>query len=458
MEYMFSNFYRILKVKLFIFMGFTCTVLTAQDSIHLVDGLKKDKIKFKLVNNLIVIPVELNGTELTFLLDTGVNSTIIFSLEKRDSVEFRNASKILIRGLGAGEPIEGLKSVDNELKIGKTINKNQNVYLVFDESMNLSPRMGFPIHGIIGYDFFKNLIVEINYDSQFLKVFDPNTYKYKKCRKCFETELYLRNNKPYIKTQFESDKGKKEITLLMDSGSGAALWLFEDVDEGIVIPEKSFEDYLGRGLNGNIYGKRAKIDKFELGDFTFEEVTTSFPDSIYTKGAAIAERQGTLGSRILRRFNSIVDYPNKKLSLKKNRQFKDPFNYNMSGLTIIHSGFRLVEELIKIKGEVAKTSEFILASNNEGSSVNHIVRDSYQLLHILKPKFEISEIRPESPAALVGLKKGDILTKINGRLAHKYSLSELNALFFSDEGKRIRMEIERNTIKTKYTFYLKKVL
>ena len=36
------------------------------------------KIKVKIINNLVLIPVKLNGYELTLLLDTGVNKTILY--------------------------------------------------------------------------------------------------------------------------------------------------------------------------------------------------------------------------------------------------------------------------------------------------------------------------------------------------------------------------------------------
>ena len=40
---------------------------------------KSDKIHFKLINNLIVIPVTINGIDLSFLLDSGVSKPIIFN-------------------------------------------------------------------------------------------------------------------------------------------------------------------------------------------------------------------------------------------------------------------------------------------------------------------------------------------------------------------------------------------
>jgi len=53
------------------FIGFHLSPFS-QSNFELQNG-KSDKIHFKLVNNLIVIPVSINGVSLSFLLDTGVS-------------------------------------------------------------------------------------------------------------------------------------------------------------------------------------------------------------------------------------------------------------------------------------------------------------------------------------------------------------------------------------------------
>jgi hypothetical protein len=44
--------------------------------------VNKVKIPFQLINNLVFIPINVNGVELTFL-DSGVKETILFSLEEK---------------------------------------------------------------------------------------------------------------------------------------------------------------------------------------------------------------------------------------------------------------------------------------------------------------------------------------------------------------------------------------
>jgi hypothetical protein len=40
----------------------------------------------------------------------------------------------------------------------------------------------------------------------------------------------------------------------------------------------NIDDFLGRGFNGDIYGKRSRIHNFYLGDFKFEKPLTAMPD------------------------------------------------------------------------------------------------------------------------------------------------------------------------------------
>lgn len=124
---------------------------------HLPDGQKFEKLKFRLINNLIVIPIEVNGTELSFILDSGVDKPILFNLSDQDSVQINNITEITIKGLGDGEPIKALRSHGNIFRSKHIENSDQQLYVVLDKTMNFSPTLGIPIHGIIGYDLFRTL-------------------------------------------------------------------------------------------------------------------------------------------------------------------------------------------------------------------------------------------------------------------------------------------------------------
>ncbi|WP_378186935.1 aspartyl protease family protein [Aquimarina sp. W85] len=439
-----------------VFLGHNLGISQAkgeENTFKLRSDVVSDKLNFKLVNNLIVIPVSINGQELSFILDTGVSSTIIFSLGNDKELQLSNATKINLRGLGDGDPVEAIKSQGNILAIGNAISTNHTVFLIFDETIDFSPRMGLPIHGIIGYDFFKNFILDIKYSKKTIKIIEPSGYVWKYCKKCFETKLDFNDGvRPYIKAKYGLDN-KIDINLLVDSGSGSALWLFENKELGINIPEHSFREFLGKGFNGDIYGSRSKIDALHIGKFKMQRVTASFPDSIYIPGISINQRQGSLGGGVLKRFDLIVDYPNQKISFKKNRFFKMPFYYNLSGITIEHTGERLTKVLTR-EGKI----DYQGVRRRKTVSTPIVIDYTFGYRYSMEPNFQIVNVRPGSPAALAGLQAGDRILSINRKKAYEYELDAINTLFFNNEGKRIRMTVERSGVILDYSFLLKKVI
>ena len=411
----------------------------------------KDKIDFKLINNLILIPVLVNDVPLNFLLDTGASSTVIFSFEDTEEIELFNYTLIKLRGLGKGEPVDALKSEGNNIQIGKAKSSNQTIYVVFDGALDFSARLGHPVHGIIGHDFLKDFVVEVHNVREQIKFFIPDSYKQRNCKKCLIKELVFHSNKPYIKAGFREKEVEMEVNLLIDSGSGDGLWLFENSDENIVIPENSFDDYLGLGINGNIYGKRSKVDKVVIGDFELNNVNTAYPDIDFLDVVVeMGNRNGSLGGEILKRFNWTIDYTNKELQLRRNRYFRAPFHYNMSGLTLQQGGFALVRERSGVR------TEFFGLNQDESLSAFNLNLSTNVVL-TLKNLFEVVEIRENSPAYLAGVQVGDEILEVNNKPAYQYTLNEINQLFYSKEGKTIRMKISRNGVEQQVRFELKDI-
>jgi len=424
----------------------------AQGGFVLLENKKKDKIPFELVNNLVVVSVEVNGTPLSFLLDTGVNSTILFSLANKDSLQINDAERVRLRGLGEGGSVEAIKSQNNTLKIGNTLDVDHTLYFIFESNLNLSPRMGIAVHGILGYDFFKNFVVKINYISKKITVYKPEEYKQRKCRKCEDFDIIFHKNKPYIKASITSDSIRDEATFLVDTGSSDAFWLHNEENKIDEINKNYFKDFLGFGLSGNIYGKRSKLPEISLGKFKFKNVKVAYPEKSAIENIKLfEERDGSIGGDIMKRFSVVFNYPEKKMVLKKNANFNDPFFYNMSGLTIEHDGISPIKEISKQNFIQAEAKESEGFSNTVSIPIRDIVT------FFLAPKFVVSEIREDSPAYKAGIVKDDEVISVNGTPAYNYKLYELMDLFYSKAGKRISMEINRNGENMKFKFILKEV-
>lgn len=446
---------KIRSCYLFLVVLVCCTTNgLSQNGLLFPENLKKDKISFKLVNNLVIIPIEVNGKKLSFLLDTGVNSTILFGVTEVDSLPINDIKPVKIIGLGTGNGVEALISKNNKVRVGKARDSNHTIYVIFDESLNFSARMGIPIHGIIGHDFFLNFIVETNYISKRVTVYKPSCFKKKKCRRCQEFDLSFYNNKPYVNIEISSLlQERKNLKLLIDLGSSDALWLFKE--EGFIgsDPKKYFEDYLGLGFSGGIFGKRAKLDEIWLGSFNLKEVKVAFPNKTATNGIKFfSERDGSLGGDILKRFTVTFDYGRKKMILKKNGNYNQPFYYNMSGLTVEHDGMVVVKD---IERSIVNSLNPDRANENNGMIT---IRVDPNFRFFLAPSYIIAEVREDSPAALAGIKKGDQMLKISGKPAYKFKLHEIVSLFSSEVGKTITVDISRNGIESRAKFILKKVI
>jgi len=425
------------KYTLSFFLALSCLFTVAQDSFFLNKNVS-EKIDFEFTSNLIIIPLTINGVTLSFILDTGVVRPILFNLSERDSLDLKNTETFYLYGLGSEGKLKALKSSHNTIKVGGAVSTNKELYVIFDNTINFTPRLGVLVHGIIGYDIFKDFVVEINYNSKFIRLHNPNSFKTKSLKKWKTIPINLNKQKPYVDAKVVMDTVETDVKLLIDTGSSDSLWLFEDKEDGL-IPNKDlfFVDYLGKGLSGSVYGKRSKTNSFILSDFRLSNVNVAFPDTVsITTAKEYKERNGSLGGEILKRFNIFFDYSYKKIHLKKNSYFKDPFTYNNSGVILEHHGTKFVREQIS----VPPSSGYDTKNKYDAIQINY----SLNYIMTLKPTYKIVEVRKSSNAYASGLREDDILIIINGKQAYNFKLPHINKFLHGKTGKTIRLKVERN--------------
>ena len=312
--------------------------------------------------------------------------------------------------------------------------------------------MGAQIDGIIGTSLFKDFKITVNYLAKRKRI-EPSSERATSCKKCSILPIRFKNKKPLVNARVTQDNGEViDGDFLIDSGSSDALWLF-DQHKKVVKTSSFFPDFLGIGINGDVFGDRGKIPSFQLGSFNLEKVKVAYPNSLKTYETLIdSNRIGSIGGELLRRFKVTFDFPNKQLILKRNSKTFSPFYYNLSGIELQYKGENLIKEKISFVADDRNKSQ----EERQNNGVKIFFTEVYRLR--FQPIIEISNLRKGSPAALAGLKVGDIIVSINGKKVGDIKLQHMVHLFQRKPGTKIKLAVKRNEEKLIYRFVLKSLL
>jgi hypothetical protein len=359
-------------------------------------------IPFEMVGSYIVLDTKINqSSKLKMILDTGLRYTIITELFPDDSLDLNYGELRDLQGLGSGKSFFAYESTGNTVQVGRVALMNRQVYAFKEDLFNLSKQTGTKINGLIGVDFFRDYVVEIDYSARRLRMFDPENFTDPKGYGVMP--MTIQRQKMYIHLSvLETDSALQSIKMLIDTGAELTAWFETLTNKAVNIPEKSIRGRIGQGLNGEINGVFARVEQLCIANFCVKNPIVAFPDSA-SIGQIIrtTDRDGTIGSQLLSRFNLIIDSSRRKFYFKPNSTFNKPFVYNIAGL------------------EVAHTSGVI-------------------------PHVEVVNVWKDSPAERAGLRQGDIITEINYTKTLGLAISDVRHLFEVASKIPLKLTYERN--------------
>ena len=382
----------------------------------IADGKQRVDIPIEVVNNLVVVPVILNeALPLKFIVDTGVRTAILTQKAFSDILQLQYSRKYSISGAGGEKLIDAYVTNNVSLRLPGVEGKGHALLVLEEDYLELRNYMGTDVHGILGYELFSRFIVKIDYQKKIMTLMTME--KFKPGKKYRVIPIRIQDTKPYLLAPISIDEEHSlNAKLLVDTGASHGLMLEPESDVRIFLPEKTVRGVIGRGLGGPIAGKIGRIESIELGGHVLHKVLATFPDSdsyfvdsLYS--IERVDRNGTLGGEILSRFVVVVNFPKEKIYLKPNSEFKKAFYFNLSGINV------------RAKGASLRA-------------------------------FEVSEVRPESPGEQAGVLAGDNIVAINNIPASEMKLSQINALFNSKPGRKLKLEISRGGEKKIMEFVL----
>ncbi|TWJ00743.1 aspartyl protease [Mucilaginibacter frigoritolerans] len=376
----------------------SCFLASSVDAQYFdINGHKKRVIiPFRLVRNMIIIKVEINNKgPFNFIMDTGVGLMIITDPQLIDSLKVCKNRTLKLGGLGEGDDYEAYATAPLQINIPGLTSHDVAAAILKKDNFGLSNYAGMPIHGLLGYEFFNNLAVRVDFSDSTLTVYRPGDVRlYGKGEKI---PITIEDHKPYLETNVNMPDGCiKKTKLVIDLGAGHPL-LLENMEKAL--PKNCIAANLGMGFNGPVSGYISRISEVELGKYKIRNIVSSFPtgDSLICKSEDI-KRDGNLGLGILKRFIIVFDYHNNLIYLKPGPNFKEPFEHDMSGLEYYAGG------------------------------------DDYK--HII-----ISRVEPGSAGDTIGLEKDDEILSINLKPTSTMSLEQIDDIFKSQNDRNLVLEV-----------------
>ena len=373
-----------------------CGFLQANAQYFDLEGSRKHvNIPFRMIRDMIVIRLTINNKgPYNFILDTGVGLMLITDPKLVDSINVSNKRTLKIGSLGEGDDFDAYATSALNIGIPGLISYDVSAAILKKDHFGLSNYAGIPIHGLLGYEFFNNLGVKIDFADSTITVWRPKDIRL--FRKGNKVPFSIENRKPYIQAKVVFTNGTKTNNkLIIDLGAGHPLSL-ENIIEKHGLPKKFIAANLGVGLTGPIYGFLSRVKEVDFGKYKLKNVITSFPEK--SQNTPQIQRDGNLGIGILKRFTLIFDYPDSAIYIKPGSNINEPFEHDMSGL------------------------EYYSA----GDDYNHVI---------------ISRVEPGSAGDEVGLEKDDEIMSINLKPVKDMSLEEIDRIFRSQDDRNLLLEI-----------------
>ena len=381
-----------------------------------LEGKEKVIIPFEYHHHFIVVPIRFQGMlPVRFIFDTGSEYSILFKKVYADILGLLYQKRIPILGADQGQAMSALVSRNVRLDLEGCPPVVQDILVLEQDLFNLEQLTGTPIDGILGTNFFRNFILEIDYRKQRLILRNPEGYTPPK--KHEEVAVHFKNNKPYTTGLTEIFRDTSlALELLFDTGAGLPLLLHNNSHPDLKLPEKTITGRIGMGLGGMMKGYIGRIRTLDVGPFTFSELITTFQDiddplvENETKS-----RNGLIGNQLLSKFNIIIDFPRNRMYLRPTRFYKKKIRFDRSGMTLFAVGVDLRQ-------------------------------------------YVVQDVVSGSAADLAGIQTGDRITRVGFWPVSWFTLDRLNWKLQRKPGTRVRLEVLRAGKKLKKVLYLKDLL
>ena len=331
--------------------------------------------------NWIILDTQVNGSRpLPFILDSAASSSVI-DLRSAESLRLPLAGSVQVSGAGEDSFAARLAS-GVALKLpGAELTDQQLIAFPLDK---IETYVGHKAGGILGHTLFRNYVVEVDYAARVVRLHDPQGYVYAGTGESFP--ISFAGNLPRVRARV-SLPGREPVDcyLLLDTGAAphAAMFTrpFDEAHRLSASLRRTVREPLIEAVGGETRQVVGRVGSLRVGRFALDAPVVSFSEDRAGAGGS-RSFDGLIGGETLRRFRVIFDYGCSRLILEPNASFAEPFEYNMSGMRVVAVGADL-------------------------------------------KRFAVRRVLAGSPAALAGLREGDVIESFGGRPAPSLTLTDI---------------------------------
>lgn len=362
----------------------------------------------------IYVPVRVgDGAPRWFILDTGAQPTLV---DERVATSAGIPVTYSTSTTGAGGRTTRIGFArDITLTVGSIPLALQRVTVAPLDSV-LAPSTGRPIPGIVGSRFFMEHVVEIDVGRGTIRVYEPSTFAYR--GHGIIVPVDLSSDVPYatgwIAMRSATDSGR----FLLDLGAKANALVTEHFAKAHRLAQRapaSVVTEFGAGMGGETSYRfvrtgamglapdaRTRIDSLIVGLSAGGTLTSPGYDVL-------------LGAQYLTRFRIILDYPRHRVILEPRTHAGARDELDMSGL-------------------------FVIAPDALHRSV------------------VVKSIRVRSPAAIAGVRSGDVVTAIDELSGSALTVATARERLRSRDGRSVTVQVERDGAAHRFTMVLKRAI
>jgi len=310
-----------------------CAVsLGGAPDVRFASGKSALNIPFRIFNNHVYLQVSVNAKPLWFLLDTGSLNIINSRHARTLGLKLNPAGQTT--GVGEGSvdvfftenvsfTLPGVTIVGEKFAVLSLENVEECLTKI-DVDLQGRPtwraqaasgdeRPSFD--GVLGDEFFRHFVAEIDYAAKSMNLYDPQSYHYRGQGE--RIPLEVRQKYIYVRAPITAS-GRSPINglFIVDSGSATALTLNSPfvAQNKLLPPPNQTTPFSTCGIGGDSQTQVGSLAEIRLGNIKLDSPVTMFSQA--TNGTfANPDLSGSIGNAILRRFKVVFDYSRKVMIL-----------------------------------------------------------------------------------------------------------------------------------------------